>query len=46
MDRPLQEIVIPGSSTGINEAASSVPGIYQGKPATGQAYVEQPGNGK
>jgi predicted secreted hydrolase len=42
----LQEIVIPGSSSGINEAASSVAGIYQGKPVTGKAYVEQFGNWK
>jgi predicted secreted hydrolase len=42
----LQEIVVPGSSSGINEAASSVAGVYQGKPVTGKAYVEQFGNWK
>jgi predicted secreted hydrolase len=30
-------------SPGINEAASRVTGIYEGKPTTGQAYVEQLG---
>jgi predicted secreted hydrolase len=30
-------------SPGINEAASTVTGTYQGKPTTGQAYVEQLG---
>ena len=34
---------IPPVSPGINEAASTVTGTYQGKPTTGQAYVEQLG---
>ncbi len=33
-------------SPGINEAASTVTGSYQGQPITGQAYVEQMGNWK
>jgi predicted secreted hydrolase len=41
---PLQEIQahVP-FSPGINEAASTVTGIYQGKRTTGQAFVEQLG---
>jgi predicted secreted hydrolase len=42
----LQEIVTPGSTSGINEAASAVAGTYQGKPITGKAYVEQFGTWK
>jgi predicted secreted hydrolase len=33
-------------SPGINEAASTVTGSYQGQPVTGRAYVEQMGNWK
>ncbi len=40
----LQEIQAQLATTpGINEAASTVAGIYQGKPITGKAYVEQLG---
>jgi predicted secreted hydrolase len=40
----LQEIQAKLATTpGINEAASTVAGIYQGKPITGRAYVEQLG---
>jgi predicted secreted hydrolase len=40
----LQEIQAKLATTpGINEAASTVAGIYRGKPITGKAYVEQLG---
>jgi hypothetical protein len=41
----LQEIQA-GPSRGINEGASTVTGIYQGKPIIGKAYVEQLGTWK
>jgi predicted secreted hydrolase len=40
----LQELVFgPQAAPGINEAASSIRGIYQGRPVTGEAFVEQLG---
>jgi predicted secreted hydrolase len=41
----LQEIQ-SGPSRGINEAAATVTGTYQGKPINGKAYVEQLGTWK